>query len=84
MPIYFWILELFLFLLFLYSINAVLNPDKIVQWTIERYKKILKFYCFEYEIKSTPKSARVIQIGHLIVAIVLLIYMILFLNTCNF
>jgi hypothetical protein len=75
MPIYLWILELFLLLLFLHSINAIINPAKIVNWTIDRYKGILKFYCFEGEIKATPNSAKIIRIGHLIVATVLFIYM---------
>ncbi|MDD5593926.1 MAG: hypothetical protein PHG97_04235 [Candidatus Margulisbacteria bacterium] len=77
MPIYLWVLELFLLLLLIHSINAVINPEKIVQWTIERYRGILKFYCFECEIKPSARSVSVIRIGHLIVAILLVVYMVL-------
>jgi len=77
MPIYLWALELFLLLLLIHCINAIFNPEKIVQWTIERYKRILKFYCFECEIKPTAKSVSIIRIGHLIVASILVVYMVL-------
>lgn len=79
MPIYLWIIELFSFLLFVHSVNAAINPGQVVNWTIDRYKNILKFYCFDCEIKSTPKSIKVIRIGHIIVAIILFVYMALLL-----
>ena len=77
MPIYLWVLELFLLILLIHSINAVINPEMIVRWTVERYRRILKFYCFECEIKPSPRSVGVIRIGHLIVAVVLVLYMVL-------
>ena len=73
----FWVLEVFLLLLLIHSINAIINPEQITQWTIERYKRILKFYCFECEIKPSPKTAQVIRYGHLVVAILIVLYMVL-------
>jgi len=78
MLIYLWVLELFFLLLFIHCINAIINPAKILNWTIDRYKQQLKFYCFECEIKASPKSITVIRYGHIIVAIMLIIYMVLF------
>ena len=77
MPIYMWALELFLSLLLIHCVNAIINPAKIVQWTIERYRVMLKFYCFDCEIRPTAGSTRVIRVGHAIVAVCLIIYMVL-------
>lgn len=79
MSIYIWALELFLLLLFIHSVNAIINPDKIIQWTIDRYKSMLNLYGFECEIKPTAKSAKIIRYGHLVVAVVLLFYIMLLL-----
>jgi hypothetical protein len=77
MPIYLWALELFLSLLLIHCLNAIVNPGKIVQWTIERYRVMLRFYCFDCEIRPTQRSAWVIRVGHSIVALFLIIYMVL-------
>jgi len=76
MHIYLWILEAFLFLLLVHSLNAIINPEKIVQWTIERYQSAMKFYCFDCEIKPTAKSIKIIRVGHIIVAVLIVIYMV--------
>jgi hypothetical protein len=75
MNIFQWILEVFLAVLWLYSLYAVLNPAKTVKFTIDRNMKAMKFYGFKASIKPTKKSAGLIQKGHVLVLVLLTIYM---------
>lgn len=75
MNIFQWIIEIGLAALWAYSLYASLNPEATVDWTIERYERMMKFYGFKATIKPTKRSAVIIRKGHLVVLTLLTIYM---------
>ena len=60
-------------LLFLFSVYAVLNPGRILNFTLKKTLSNMKFYAFDAKISPTPKSISIIRTGHLIIAIALAI-----------
>ncbi|MFC1560047.1 hypothetical protein ACFL4F_02955 [Candidatus Margulisiibacteriota bacterium] len=77
MSYYLWILQAFLALLWVYCLYAVMNPKKVIAFTIERQEKALKFYGLEAEIRATEKTEGIIKKGHMIVLGILTVYMLL-------
>ncbi|MFC1767967.1 hypothetical protein ACFLZ2_05460 [Candidatus Margulisiibacteriota bacterium] len=77
MSYYLWILQAFLALLWVYSLYAVMNPKKVIVFTIERQEKALKFYGLEAEIRATEKTEGIIKRGHMIVLVILTVYIFL-------
>lgn len=77
MNIFQWVIEVFLGVLWLYSLYAALNPAATVEWTVDRYVRMMKFYGFKASIKPTKKSSAIIRNGHLMVLVLLTIYMVL-------
>jgi len=77
MIIIFWVLEAFLFLMGLVCIKAMFSPETHAKWTLERVQAEMKFYGFEGDIKTTERSARIIQNGHRIVLIMIVLFMVM-------
>ena len=77
MSIYLLVVQLFFAVLWLYSLYAVMNPKSVVEFTIDRYERALKFYGFKATIKPTRRSETVIQRGHMVVLAILTIYIML-------
>lgn len=59
------VIELFLAFLCAVCVAAVINPDRVVEWTIDRYMRMLKIYGFDAKITATPRSKNIIRFGHL-------------------
>jgi len=75
MIIIFWTLEAFLFLMGLVCIKAMFFPETHAKWTLERVKAEMKFYGFEGDIKATERSVKIIQNGHRLALILVMIFM---------
>ncbi len=72
----FLILDFILVSFLAFCIYAVTHPDEIVQFTIGKYKRSMKFYGFEADIKTSEKSIKIIKVGHAIIAIIIVMYLI--------
>jgi hypothetical protein len=72
----FLVSEILLAILWGYSLYAVMNPKKIVEFTLDRSKRSMKFYGFIATIKPTKKTTKILLKGHLIVLFLLTIYLI--------
>jgi hypothetical protein len=77
MSIYLLVPQLLLVILWIYCLYAVLNPKKIVAFTVDRYLQSMGFYCFKASIKPTKKSVNRIRNGHLAVLILVTVYILL-------
>lgn len=75
MIIIFWAIETFLFLMGLVCIKAMFFPEAHAKWTLERLQAQMKFYGFEGDIKATERSVKIIQNGHRIVLIFIILFM---------
>lgn len=69
--------EAFLGVLWIYCIYAVLDPERIVKFTLERSERTMKFYGFNATIKATKKSKDIIFKGHLVALVILSFYLFL-------
>ena len=65
----------FLWLLWAYCIYAILNPKRTVAFTVDRTKRMLKFYGFKGTVAATKKSEGILFRGHLVVLVLLTIYL---------
>jgi hypothetical protein len=65
----------FLWLLWAYCIYAILNPKKTLEFTLDRTKRMMKFYGFKGAITATKRSQGVLFRGHLVVLVLLTIYL---------
>ena len=77
MFLYLVIAELFLVLLWGWSLYAIINPKEVVAWTIDRYERNMKFYGFDAKIKASKRSARIIRTGHILVLVLLTVYIVM-------
>jgi hypothetical protein len=68
--------EAILGILWCYSLYAVLNTKKVVQFTVERSLRTMKFYGFKASIVPTKKTTEVLFKGHLLVLLFLTVYLI--------
>jgi len=59
----------------LVCIKAMFFPEAHAKWTLERLQAQMKFYGFEGDIKATERSVRIIQNGHRIVLIFIILFM---------
>ena len=75
MSIYLWIAEMILACVWGYSLYAILNPKRTVEFTIDRNMSAMKFYDFKAMIKPTKKSEKIIQKGHMVVLALVTLYM---------
>ncbi len=77
MSIYLLVPQALLVILWIYCLYAVLNPKKVVAFTVDRYLKSMGFYSFKASIKPTKKSVNRIRNGYLAVLIIITIYILL-------
>lgn len=77
MSIYLLVPQLLLIILWIYCLYAVLNPKKVVAFTVDRYLRLMGFYCFKATIRPTKKSVNTIRNGHLAVLLIITIYILL-------
>jgi len=70
------IMDLFLVLLLILCLYAVIKPEVIIKFTLRKSMDQMKFYAFDAQITPTPKSTNVIRLGHLLVAIVIVIFLV--------
>jgi hypothetical protein len=66
----------FLLLLWGYCVYAITHPKDLVKFTLDRSKRMLKFYGFKGAISATNKSAEILVRGHIFVLVLLTIYII--------
>ena len=66
-------IDLIYFILLLFSLYAAARPEKIVEFTVDKSLRQMKFYAFEAAITPTKRSVSVIRNGHLLVALVLIV-----------
>jgi hypothetical protein len=69
--------EAILGILWLYCLYAVMNPKRVVEFTVERSLRTMKFYGFKASITPTKKTTAVLFKGHLLILLVLTIYLII-------
>ncbi len=77
MSIYLLAVQLIFAILWMYCLYAVTNPKNVVDFTIDRYERAMKFYGFKASIKKTRKSEDIIKKGHMAVLVILTIYILL-------
>ena len=74
---YLWTAEIVLGIVWLYSLFAVMNPERTVKFTIDRNMRAMKFYRIKATMKPTKESAEVIRSGHILILILATIYMLI-------
>jgi hypothetical protein len=60
-----------------YCLYAVLNPKKVVKFTVERSLKSMKFYGFIASIKPTKRTQTILLKGHLFVLLLVTVYLVI-------
>jgi len=69
-------LMVFLGLLLVYCVYAIMNPKKVVKFTLERMMGTAEFYGCKMSVKATKKTADILKRGHMAVLFIIVLYLI--------